>query len=144
MNLLNYFESGFRPSKIQTDILNKINDCLSNKKDGKNFIIISAPTGTGKSFIAKTIANYCNDIDDNLKIAVKQKKTKDINFEEIKPGGAYVLTITKSLQDQYANLFYDAAIFKGKSNYDCALNPKLDCEIGACSGLPSIKRKCII
>jgi Rad3-related DNA helicase len=45
------------------------------------------------------------------------------------PCGAFALTITKSLQDQYLQLFDDSAIMKGKSNYQSTLDPNIDVEM---------------
>lgn len=141
MSLINYFEDGFIPSQTQKDIITKLDNSLNNNK---KFIIINAPTGSGKSFIAKTLANYSDNLDSEFVQSVKNKKSKSVEYDDISFGGAYVLTITKSLQDQYINLFHDAALFKGKSNYNCALNTKLDCEAGACCGLPAIRKDCVV
>lgn len=61
-------------------------------------IIVEAGTGTGKSAIATTIANYVGD--------------------------SYILTMTKQLQNQYlADFDYMLAEIKGTSNYSCNLHP---------------------
>lgn len=137
MSLLDYFETGYSPTNIQRDILNKIYESLAKKT---KFIIISAPTGTGKSFISKTLSNYCEDINPIFRQNILAKNYKNIGTAD---GGCFVLTITKSLQTQYSQFFSDAYIFKGKSNYECALNEKLNCEVGACVGLNNIKKNCI-
>jgi hypothetical protein len=43
--------------------------------------------------------------------------------------GAFALTITKSLQDQYLELFDDSIVMKGKSNYMSTLNSDIDVEM---------------
>lgn len=72
------------------------------------FYICELPTGFGKSAIAKTV---CSSFDK-----------------------AFIITSTKQLQDQYINDFRDRSIvsIKGKGNYRCALNTRLNCESGYC------------
>lgn len=64
---------------------------------GKRFVVIEAPTGSGKSAIAVTLAREAES--------------------------AYLLTAQKLLQDQYANDFPDLALLKGRSNYPCLVAP---------------------
>ena len=59
------------PNKSQREIIEKIQDCIKNNKTR---IVISAPTGCGKSWIATTLASAY---------------------------GAVILTSTNDLQDQY-------------------------------------------
>ena len=59
------------PNKSQREIIKKIQDCIKNNKTR---IVISAPTGCGKSWIAATLASAY---------------------------GAVILTSTNDLQDQY-------------------------------------------
>ena len=66
-------------------------------KRGKRFVVIEAPTGSGKSAIAITFAREANS--------------------------AYVLTAQKILQDQYLRDFPDVALMKGRSNYPCIIAP---------------------
>ena len=54
MNLLQYFPKSFTPRATQINVLSKISQAIN---DNKKFIIVSAATGSGKSFIAKCIAN---------------------------------------------------------------------------------------
>lgn len=78
-----------RPEQIR--IINEIIEALEM---GFKNIIVEAGTGTGKSAIATTIANYIGD--------------------------TYILTMTKQLQNQYLDDFdYMLAEIKGKSNYNC-------------------------
>mgnify|MGYP001402965307 CR=1 FL=1 len=64
---------------------------------GKRFVVIEAPTGSGKSAIGVTLAREANS--------------------------AFVLTAQKILQDQYVTDFPDLALMKGRSNYDCLVRP---------------------
>ena len=60
---------------------------------GKRFVVVEAPTGSGKSAIGVTLAREAES--------------------------AFVLTAQKVLQDQYLKDFSDLAIMKGRSNYPC-------------------------
>lgn len=140
MQLINHFEDGYYPSDTQKFILDKVELALNKNK---KFIIISAPTGSGKSFISKTLANYSRNIDNRLIDLVDAHDYNSITENNFIPGGCYCLTITKNLQDQYLNFFNDAYCFKGKNNYQCSYNNELDCDCGACVTVPSIKTKCI-
>lgn len=142
MSLINYFEDGFTPTDTQVFILNKLQESLEKKT---KFIIISAPTGSGKSFITKTLSNYSNDIDENLKNLIETSQyNKDDEMDSCERGGCFCLTITKNLQDQYLSFFHDTNVFKGKSNYQCSCNEELDCECGSCVSVPQIKANCLI
>ena len=141
MQLVNYFENGYQPTDTQVFILNKIENALKNNK---KFIIISAPTGSGKSFISKTLGNYSRNIDKTLINLIDSHEYNNLELiNKCTPGGCYCLTITKNLQDQYLSFFHDAYSFKGKSNYRCTCNEELDCDCGACATVPAIKSKCI-
>ena len=66
-------------------------------KRGKRFVVIEAPTGSGKSAIAVTLAREAQS--------------------------AYILTAQKLLQEQYLRDFPDMALMKGRSNYPCLVAP---------------------
>lgn len=84
----------YSPRPEQERIINEIIDAIDM---GFKNIIIEAGTGTGKSAIATTIANYVGD--------------------------SYILTMTKQLQNQYLTDFnYMLAEIKGTSNYSCNLH----------------------
>lgn len=88
---------------------------------GARNIIVSAPTGVGKSLIAKAVASVL--------------------------GPAWIVTSTKHLQDQYAADFHDIKTIKGMTNFPClqlmgkkevkdgvkAVKDKLTCDRGQCS-----------
>ena len=67
----------------------------------KHYIILEAPTGAGKSLIAFSV--------------IKNMDAAGI-----------ILIKTKQLQDQYSKSFgNNVLVLKGKSNYPCALNPRV-------------------
>jgi Rad3-related DNA helicase len=91
------------PRPGQLEIIEDIDNAISK---GFKYIILEAGTGTGKSAIATTLARM---------------------YES-----AYILTMTKQLQSQYANEFHFPLV-KGRSNFGC-LNENLDatCDMGTC------------
>ena len=104
----NYFPFP-NPRKGQLEIISEIDEAISK---GYKFIILEAGTGTGKSAIAATLALMAKD--------------------------AYILTVTKQLQDQYLDDFerFNFKLIKGKANYPCiALKEKgveKNCDEGQC------------
>lgn len=96
------------PRLGQLDIIQDINDAI---RQGYKYIILEAGTGTGKSAIATTLAKM---------------------YES-----AYILTMTKQLQSQYANEF-GFPLVKGRNNFAC-LNDNLDstCDMGTCKTTPT-------
>jgi ATP-dependent DNA helicase DinG len=64
---------------------------------GKRFVVIEAPTGSGKSGVAVTLAREASS--------------------------AYLLTAQKLLQDQYGRDFPELALMKGRANYRCLVAP---------------------
>ena len=64
---------------------------------GKRFVVVEAPTGSGKSGIAVTMARESDN--------------------------AFVVTAQKLLQDQYVHDFPDLALMKGRANYPCLIAP---------------------
>lgn len=96
------------PRVGQLEIIQDIYDAIQK---GYKYIILEAGTGTGKSAIATTLAKM---------------------YES-----AYILTMTKQLQSQYANEF-NFPLVKGRGNFYC-LEDKLDstCDIGVCKTTPT-------
>ena len=92
------------PTESQKEIIKKIEGCIKNNK---NWLVISAPTGCGKSWIAATLASAY---------------------------GAVILTSTNDLQDQYCGTeqgfeedkkpgdFEFMNAVRGKSRYLCELS----------------------
>lgn len=98
------------PRYDQREIIEKILTAFYN---GKHHVILAAPTGSGKSVIAVTVANALT----NNKAGFHSE----------------IITSQKCLQEQY---FHDlnVPIIYGKSNYNCKLSPVLTCECGVCGG----------
>lgn len=96
------------PRVGQLDIIQDINDAI---RQGYKYIILEAGTGTGKSAIATTLAKMYDS--------------------------AYILTMTKQLQAQYADEF-DFPLVKGRQNFAC-LNDNLEstCDMGTCKTTPT-------
>lgn len=99
------------PREGQLEIISEIQDAIER---GYNNIILEAGTGTGKSAIATTLARI------------------------FKP--AYILTMTKQLQSQYAGEF-GYPLVKGRSNFQC-LDSGLEssCDRGTCQTIPSSQK----
>lgn len=97
----------FKPRKQQTEMLTFTTSAI---EDGKKFIMIDAPTGTGKSFFAIMLADWYRK-----KYSTKLKQVK-----------IDIITNTKILQDQYVKDFDFAANLKGNNNYYCGRN-KTNC-----------------
>lgn len=97
----------FPPRGKQLEIVKKI---LTAFNSGKKHVILSLPTGGGKSVIAYAVAKYF--------------KT------------AYVLTNQKVLQEQYKRDL-NVPYILGRSNYICAADNNLTCEMGACKRIAS-------
>lgn len=134
------FPNQFTPNKPQELILHGIGEAMAL---GKKFIIINAPTGSGKSFISKTLANYSKQCSEEFaKTLGSTCRWQNISFGEEERFGAAILTCTKSLQDQYAELFSDGDVLKGKINYDCGKDEGVCCDVANCVCDDSLKDKC--
>ena len=118
-SILEHFPEGFKPREIQKEIIQGIEEKI---KSGYKTIILSAPTGVGKSLIAATLARYF--------------------------GSSFIVTASKQLQDQYSKDLKFLMPVKGKSNFAClklmdqesmlksdtksAIQKGLTCEKGLC------------
>jgi Rad3-related DNA helicase len=89
------------PRPQQVEILDFVKDSIQ-EKDMK-FMMIDAPTGTGKSFAAVMIADW-----------YQKEINKDAKFD--------IITNTKLLQDQYTRDFDFMASLKGSNSYWCRTN----------------------
>ncbi len=146
---LSKFPDNYTPSRQQIDLIKRIEDAY---KKGYKYVICSAPTGSGKSFISKTIGNISNKCTEEFKELITSYKafkqdyignySNELECLNQPPFGAYALTITKSLQDQYENLFNETPLLKGKSNYQCQVNTDVDVENAPCLLTPKLKEEC--
>jgi len=146
---LTHFPNGYNPSKQQIELIKRVEDAFAQ---GHKYVICSAPTGSGKSFLSKTMGNIASGCTEDFKQyimsyeAFKQDHVgnyvNEIDCLKEPPFGAFALTITKSLQDQYQKLFDDSSLLKGKSNYQCQVDVNVDVENGPCLITPKMKEEC--
>ena len=143
------FPDKYTPSDAQITLLNKIEQAYN---DGYKYVIVSAPTGTGKSFIPRTLGNLSNEPTSDFTNQVRSYRafTSDggggFQFADDclaePPSGTFALTITKQLQDQYKSIFDEIDILKGKSNYICNVNDEFDAESAPCTYTSKLKNEC--
>lgn len=120
---------------VQRRTLDKISETLSTDE---KFIILCAPTGSGKSFISKTVGNTARSCPPSIESILRKHETCMLDghgeyvhepiFLEQEHHGACILTITKALQDQYLKFFPELPILKGKVNYTSGIDPQYDVE----------------
>ena len=125
MSILEHFPAELEPRNIQKEILNDIEEKINS---GFKKIIISAPTGVGKSAIGVTLGDHF--------------------------GNSFMITASKNLQDQYIKDHPILHPVKGKSNFPCmqlmekkkeddpvlAITLGLTCEKGKCEESKSASR----
>lgn len=93
------FPSQHEPRTTQVEAINfALNEFLNNNK---KYVVLESPTGTGKSHIAVTLANYFHSI------SVKNK--------------SYILTTQLILQQQYKKEFPACANISSRRNYTCGV-----------------------
>lgn len=147
INFVDTFPQGFTPTDAQTKALNEITEAFNKHK----FVICCAPTGSGKSFIAKSIANASKSPDSEYVDLVNSYYAYDMEngeyvyhdeFMDKDKFGGSVLTITKALQDQYERLFADMQILKGKSNYQCQVDTNFTVDVAPCLFVEKMKKDC--
>lgn len=96
------------PREGQLDIIGRLNEAI---EQGYRYLILEAGTGTGKSAVATTLARMYQP--------------------------AYILTMTKQLQAQYA-IEFGYPLVKGRGNFSCLdSNLDLSCDMGTCQTTPS-------
>lgn len=149
ISFISQFPDNFTPSKLQVDVITKIDKAFSS---GKKFVICCAPTGSGKSFIAKTLANVSSTPSDAFTDLIRGYDAYKVDFDgnysyeqecRNEPAfGTFALTITKSLQDQYQELFKDTDVLKGKTNYVCDVDKNYDVELAPCTFAPMLRDTC--
>lgn len=92
-----HFPMEMKPRDQQIDLIQK---CKNTINTGKKYILVNAPTGSGKSYFAVMFSNwYKNFINENAKVDI--------------------ITNSKLLQDQYQNSFNYIKVLKGQTNYTC-------------------------
>ena len=147
-NISKFFPEGFTPNSSQVKVLKHINEAFER---GKKFVVVNAPTGSGKSFISKTLGNAAEDSPDEFRSLVTSyaafKRTAggytyQEDCEESPAFGCTALTITKALQDQYKELFDDVKVVKGKSNYQCVVDERFPVDVAPCVHSQNLKADC--
>jgi len=148
-NIEEYFPKNYSPRSNQVDILTQIQDAINS---GVKFIILEGPTGSGKSMFSATLANYTpNPSKDWIKLVDEMKMfeknvTGEYNYEyeamKEPAFGTFVLTITKTLQNQYSKLFEDCSLLKGKSNYECNIDTDFDADLAPCMLSSKLYKQC--
>lgn len=147
--LVSYFPENYTPSSSQIQLIDGVEKAFAK---GKKFVICCAPTGTGKSFLGKTLANlstpptaaYVNLINsyDAFRQDYSGNYTHEADARKEPAFGTFTLTITKSLQDQYIQLFEDGKLLKGKTNYQCHVDENFDVESAPCVLVNKLKEDC--
>lgn len=147
INFNETFPQGFTATPSQYEVLDQLTQAFAKHK----FVICCAPTGSGKSFIAKSIANSSKKPQHRLTELVKSYAAYEMEngsfvyhdeFMSMPKHGGAVLTITKALQDQYERLFEDGSILKGKSNYVCQVDQNFAVDAAPCLFLDKLKHDC--
>ena len=150
MGIIEHFPKNYTPLNQQVELLNAIDKAF---KSGKKYVICCAPTGSGKSFLSKTLSNQSNPPSEVFVDLIKTNEAFDqdqfgayVNEELCKAQpsfGASALTITKNLQNQYNLLFPDSDQLKGKTNYICQVDTEYNVEMAPCVFLAKLKEECI-
>jgi len=147
---LKHFPKGYIPSSSQQYAIPNIEDSFKKCK----FVCIQGPTGCGKSFIAKTIANSLNTPPAKLSKIVSDYRAFETSWDngklvyeyaddfENKNYGTSILTTTKALQDQYTRDFKDIQPLKGKSSYVCNLDERSLADSAPCLFSSKLKKEC--
>ena len=143
------FPYGYNPSNSQVTLLKEIEKAY---EDGYKYVIVSAPTGTGKSFIPRTLGNVGANPTKHFKELINSYEAyrKDQHGNYIfekdclsEPAfGTFALTITKQLQDQYKLLFDDIEILKGKQNYICTVDESFNVDTAPCIHTTKLINEC--
>jgi Rad3-related DNA helicase len=105
-----YERLGFQPRGRQVEDIDKI--LTSFLDEGFQTVILSAPTGTGKSIIGAVVAETLHKI----------------RFPDVNAGASFLLTPTNVLSEQYHKTFQEGRdpndtrfrMIKGAGNFECA------------------------
>ena len=149
--MVRHFPKGFTPNVNQKLALERIDEAFNN---GVKFVVVQGPTGCGKSYIAKAVANSTSTIPQVLRDRINDYSAYSVKwsngefdyeyadeFNE-KGYGASILTTTKNLQDQYERDFKDIESLKGKNSYICNLNNRDTADNAPCAVSTNVKRAC--
>jgi len=149
--LIDFFPKDATPRPQQLEALEKIQKGFDNNK---KFVIACLPTGSGKSHVGYSMGLSANEPSSNLvnlindySVYKKNKYGEFLHEEEFLNApsfGSFILTITKSLQEQYQNLFLNIPVLKGKNNYACDVNENFTAENAPCLCSNELKQKCFI
>jgi Rad3-related DNA helicase len=141
MSLMDHFPG--TPRGDQEKIIDRVDHALYT--DDLKFVMVQAPTGTGKSHMGATCALATDTCPRSLKrLQMTPKSMFAKSAPDVEKFGAYVLTTSKQLQDQYLELFPQASVLKGKVNYQCDIDPVLNAGCAQCVYLPKVMPKCKI
>lgn len=131
MSLINYFPKNYTPTTQQIYTLKQIESAFEQT----DIVILCAPTGTGKSFVANTLGNSASDVPVDKKDSIISYRAFEVdqsgiytNDQHDEHHGSLVLTISKALQDQYTS-FFNCSTLKGKANYISTIDSTLDVEM---------------
>jgi Rad3-related DNA helicase len=138
------------PRDSQKQVIHNIcNIFNSNKK----YAVACVPTGVGKSHIAATLCRSMREINNEYRDLLLSneafKKSHDGRYlhedqiNDYPSFGGITLTTTKSLQNQYNDLFEDSEVLKGKNNYQCNVDPNFTVDLAPCVLSPKLKEKCL-
>lgn len=139
------FPKGFTPRGGQVKC---IDETLDYFRTGGKFVVINAPTGSGKSFISTALSKISEPPTKKYRDAILSYKAYNLNKDDgvdisgEPPCNCFVLTTTKTLQDQYLETFEDGFTLKGKSNYQCTVDPEAAVDFAPCVLTPKLKYEC--
>jgi len=107
--LESYKRIGYEPRDSQVEHINQV--LVAFLDEGYRNVVLSAPTGTGKSIIGAVVADV----------------VQTIKYPTEYPGASFILTATNALLDQYSDSFIDESnptenfnVIKGANNYECS------------------------
>lgn len=113
--LESFARQGFKPRDNQIDQINQV--LVAFLDEGFRNVVLSAPTGVGKSLIGAIVSDV----------------VQSIKYPGEQAGASFILTATNALLDQYAETFVDEYapddnfnIIKGANNYECSALSTVD------------------
>lgn len=137
------------PRPQQVEALEKIEKAFDA---GKKYVIACLPTGSGKSHIGVAVAASTSKVDSERKSILENygiyKRDRnggylyESNFMDKPSYGSYILTVTRSLQDQYQGLFNDIVLGKGKNNHICDVDQNLTVDFAPCLFSANLREDC--